>query len=133
MTNSDNFPPYFGENLDRLLKMHGLTHQDLADVLGDKVSRSAISKWISNTSTPTLGNVYMVSKHFGVEMSDMFKDHGVEDYYIEEEIRNIADGISKNKELKLLFEAARDVNSADLVSISEVLKALKKKEIGDDV
>lgn len=131
MTISDNFPPYFGENLDRLLKRRGLTHQEFADALNGKVSRSAISKWISNTSTPTLGNVQMIAEYFGLKTSDMLEDHGEEHYYTDPDARQYADEISKDKDLRLLLDAARDVERKDIRTVTEVLKSLKRKERGD--
>ena len=51
-----------------------------------------------------------------------------ENYYFSKETRDIAEKISKDKELKLLFKAAQDVPAEDLKNIHNLLKSLKRKE-----
>ena len=52
-------------------------------------------------------------------------------YYINEETAEMADKIFHNKELRLLFDAARDAQPEDLETVHHMLLALKRKERGD--
>lgn len=53
-------------------------------------------------------------------------------WYINEETARIAQDIAENKDLKLLFDAARDATPDDLRTVHTMLAALKKKEMGSD-
>ena len=54
-----------------------------------------------------------------------------ESYYINDETASIAQEIFDNKELRLLFDAAKDAQPDDLQTVHQVLLALKRKERGD--
>lgn len=53
-------------------------------------------------------------------------------YYINEETAQMAQEIFENKELRLLFSAARDASPEDLKTTHDLLLALKRKERGHD-
>lgn len=52
-------------------------------------------------------------------------------YYLNEETAAIAQDIFENKELRLLFDAARDADPEDLEAVHTMLLALKRKERGN--
>ncbi len=49
-------------------------------------------------------------------------------YYTNEETAAIAQDIFENKELRVLFDAARDAEPEDLTAVHSMLLALKRKE-----
>lgn len=51
-------------------------------------------------------------------------------YYINDETAEMADKIFHSKELRLLFDAARDADPEDLETVHQMLLALKRKERG---
>ena len=53
-------------------------------------------------------------------------------YYINEETAQMAQEIFENKELRLLFSAARGASPEDLKTTHDLLVALKRKERGYD-
>ena len=52
-------------------------------------------------------------------------------YYLNDETSEIAQEIFENKELRLLFDAAKDAQPEDLQTVHQMLLALKRKERGD--
>ena len=54
-------------------------------------------------------------------------------YYINEETSKMAQSIFENKELRMLFDAARDATPEDLETVHSMLLALKRKERGNIV
>ena len=54
-----------------------------------------------------------------------------ETYYLNEETRDMAQAIFENKELRVLFDAARDSSPEDLQTVHSMLLALKRKEHGN--
>lgn len=53
-----------------------------------------------------------------------------ETYYLNEETRDMAQKIFEHKELRMLFDAARDAKPEDLETVHSMLLALKRKEQG---
>ena len=58
------------------------------------------------------------------------QENETDQYYHDDETTQIAQEIFKNKELRLLFSAARDANPEDLKTTHDMLMALKRKERG---
>ena len=52
-------------------------------------------------------------------------------YYLTEETRDMAQKIFEHKELRMLFDAARDAKPEDLETVHSMLLALKRKEQGN--
>ena len=52
-------------------------------------------------------------------------------YYLNDETAAIAQNIFENKELRLLFDAAKDAEPEDLETVHSMLLALKRKERGN--
>lgn len=58
------------------------------------------------------------------------QENETEQYYHDEETAQMAQEIFENKELRLLFSAARDASPEDLKTTHDMLMALKRKERG---
>lgn len=58
------------------------------------------------------------------------QENETEQYYHDEETVQMAQEIFENKELRLLFSAARDASPEDLKTTHDMLMALKRKERG---
>ena len=54
-------------------------------------------------------------------------------YYINEETAEMAQTLFENKNLRVLFDAAKDAAPEDLETTYNMLMALKKKERGNNV
>lgn len=129
-------------NLAYLLRDTKTTQRELANAIG--VSESAVGKWILAKNAPSMGNVQRIANYFGIKVSDIVEnkdvetldvteDHSKKDhYYINKETRDIAQSIFEDKDLRLLFDAARDASPEDLQLAHNMLKALKRKERGED-
>lgn len=67
-----------------------------------------------------------------LDLSPSFLINGTtEEYYINEETAAMAQEIYENKELRVLFDAARNTKPEDLKIVRDMLLALKKKENPD--
>lgn len=123
-----DFREIFGENLSYFLELNQISRADLARMLD--VHDSTVHSWIIGEKNPRIKNVDKICQIFGIKRSDLMVEHkdNNENYYFSKETRDIAEKISKDKELKLLFKAAQDVPAEDLKNIHNLLKSLKRKE-----
>ena len=76
----------------------------------------------------------LISKYLDVSVEYLMtgkEKEGGERYYLNDESSEIAQEILENKELRLLFDAAKDAQPEDLQTVHQMLLALKRKERGD--
>ncbi|MDD6332313.1 MAG: helix-turn-helix transcriptional regulator [Clostridium sp.] len=80
------------------------------------------------------GGMGNLSKHFDLNCINLAEDKSEsqeDSYYTNPETAKIAQEIYENKELSLLFDAAKDAAPEDLQTVHTMLLALKKKERGE--
>lgn len=121
--------------MNRLLEVEGKNQVDLAAKMD--VSSATASDWCTGKKIPRMDMIERIAKWFGVSVSSMFSEVNEEKqdtapYYYNKETRQIADEISKDPELRLLFDAARDVRPEDMQALQHLLKSLKRKENHED-
>ena len=120
------------ERIRSLAKSKSISLPLLEEPLG--FGAGTISKW--DKSMPSADKLKAVAQFFGVSMDYLMtgekEDSDDQRYYLNEETAQIAQDIFDNKELRLLFSAARDSSPEDLKTTHEMLMALKRKEKGVD-
>lgn len=116
--------------LDRvkmLCKERGISQGKMEKEIG--ISNGASSKW--KNSSPSMEILQKLSIFFNVSVDYLMsgeEKEGKEKYYLNDETSRIAQDIFENKELRLLFDAARDAQPEDLTAVHTMLLALKRKE-----
>lgn len=126
--------PVTANRLKQAMNNINISAQELADKSG--VSKASISQYVngshkpSNISAPKLAKVLMVNAMWlmGFDIDDEKKQPS---YYFDQETAKKAQEIFENKELSLLFDAARDASPEDLQTVHTILLALKSKEKGE--
>lgn len=73
-----------------------------------------------------------IADYFGVSVEYLMTGEAPEGHYINEETAQAAQKIFENKELRLLFETARNSDPEDIKAVHEMLLALKRKEQKND-
>lgn len=117
--------------IKKLCKQHGITVTGMEKELG--FSRGSLCK--IETSKPSMDKVQKIANFFNVSVEYLLSGGNIEHsdrYYLDEETAQIAQEIFENKELRMLFSAARDSSPEDLKTTHEMLMALKRKERGVD-
>lgn len=129
----DYYKKLFSKNLKRYMDLNGKTQIDIVKDLG--INKSAISTWCNGTRLPRMDKVDMLAKYLHCKRSDLIEEKNpetTEEYYLNPETKKIAQEIYENKELSLLFNAARTAEPEDLITVHTMLTALKRKEKGDE-
>lgn len=116
------------ENVKSAAEQKGYSINRLEKELG--FARSYISKF--KTITPGADKIQLIADFLGVSSEYLLtgKESENEKYYHDNETAQMAQEIFKNKELRLLFSAARDASPEDLKTTHDMLMALKRKERG---
>lgn len=118
----------------KLRLSHGYTQAELADILG--ISRSRIGMYETGAREPDFETLEILADFFNVDTDSLL---GRTDkttlipnakYYLNDETAKAAQEIFENKELRMLFDAARDADAEDLKALHSMALALKRKERG---
>ena len=120
------------EVYQKLLDEKGLKNADVARATG--ISNMTLSDWKRGKSVPKSDKMRKIAEYLNVSVDYLMtgkEKEGGEKYYINDETASIAQEIFDNKELRLLFDAAKDAQPDDLQTVHQMLLALKRKERGD--
>ncbi|MGI5947880.1 MAG: helix-turn-helix domain-containing protein [Lachnospiraceae bacterium] len=119
-------------NIQYYMDKYEKTRQDMCEALG--VKYTTFTDWVKGNSYPRIDKIELMANYFGISKSDLVEEHKKDDnsqYYLNDETASIAQDIFENKELRLLFDAARDAEPEDLETVHSMLLALKRKERGN--
>ena len=120
------------EVFERLLQEFGVTTADVCKATG--IGQSTMSNWKNRHNLLSAKNAQLIADYFQVSVDYLMtgKEREGDKYYINDETATIAQKIFKNKELRVLFDAAQDAQPEDLDTVYQMLLALKRKERGGD-
>ena len=120
------------EVFEQLLQKFGVTTADVCKATG--IGQSTMYNWKSRRNLISGKNAQLIADYFGVSVDYLMtgkEKEGGESYYLNEETSKMAQAIFENKELRVLFDAARDASPDDLQTVHSMLLALKRKEQGN--
>lgn len=112
-----------GKKIRFLLDQNEMTQKELADKLG--VSTATVSNWCTGVKTPRMGKIDMMCKIFGINRSEFVGENETVAYYMNPETAELAQQLFEDKDLRVLFDAARDSSPEDLQMAAELLRRLK--------
>ncbi len=118
------------ERIETLRKSRGISQGKLEKELG--FSNGSVSKWKNSMPTPErlqkLADYFHVTVDFLMTGEEKKQSTG---YYFNEDTAAIAQEIFENKELRMLFDASRNAKPEDLMTVRDMMLALKRKERGE--
>lgn len=117
------------EKIIEYKKRLGLTTEELSQASG--VPIGTLNKILSGaTKDPKIETLKSIARVLGLTLND-FDDTSSNEYYTDPETAKLAQEMFDNKELRVLFDAAKDAKPEDLKIVRDMLLALKKKENPD--
>jgi len=124
----------FAKNLNRILKEKKISQYKMIQDLDLK--KTTVNYWCKGKSFPRYDALKKVADYLDVAISELTGnatnvDKSSEEeraYYLDPETRKTAEELRTNKDLKTLFDAARDASPEDLKTVHAMLLALKRKE-----
>lgn len=119
---------------EQLLQNFGISAYKFCKDTG--ISQSTISTWKKKRNLISGDLAKQIADYFNVSLEYLMtgeEKEGGEKYYLNDETAQMAQKLFRNKELRVLFDAAQDASPEDLKTTYDMLMALKKKERGTDV
>lgn len=124
--NSD-YKKVFAKNLSNLLARNKKTQADLVADL--RLNKSTVSTWVNGTKMPRMNKIEQLANYFGVEKSDLIEDKSDtnEQYYNDSSVSEYAQAIKDNPDLRILFDASKDMSKDDIDFVLNTIEMLKKR------
>ena len=113
----------------KILAEKGLKAADVTRATG--IKSPVFSEWKKGKSKPNTEKMIKIANFLGVSVEYLTTGkeiEGGETYYINDDTREIAQKVFESKELRLLFDAAKDAKPEDIETTYNMLLALKRKE-----
>lgn len=119
------------EVFERLLQSLGISTYKFCKETG--ISQSTISTWKSKRNLISGELAKKIADYFGISVDYLMtgnEKEGENKYYLNDETAEMAQKLFENRDLRVLFDAAKDASPEDLKTTYDMLMALKKKERG---
>ena len=122
-----------GKNIRKFRKLNRLTQEELANKIG--VTDKAISSWEVDRTEPDIGTVQKLARYFGCDISDLVgeqEQYRVKEsgqlYYLNDDVRELAQELFDNRELKLVMNASRKLSKKSLTDLKNIIDSMKGEE-----
>ena len=109
------------EKIKELCRAHGISVPKLEDTLG--FGGGTISKW--RTSSPSADKIKKVAEYFHVSI-DYLMDVDNSAYYTNPETAKLAQEVYDNPDLRILFDASRDLRPEDIRFVIDMVNRMKR-------
>jgi transcriptional regulator with XRE-family HTH domain len=117
------------KNLRRIAYEAEKTQADISKDL--KISKATISSWMNGTRVPRMDKIDLLCHYFNVKRSDIMEekeekeDQGEsEQYYLNDDARDLAQFLFDNPEYKVLFDASRKVRREDIEFVRKMMNRM---------
>lgn len=116
------------KNISRYLDSHNKTQNDLAQYMG--VTQATVSNWCKGIKVPRMSKIDKICSYFNINRSDLMEErtNNIDDasYYLDPDAETLAQEIYDRPELKVLFDATRNVSKDDIQFVVDMLDRMKK-------
>ena len=116
----------FKDRLKELRKQRGLSQVALAEKLG--LSKSTIGAYETGDIIPSLPALNAIADFFNVDLNYLNGAADESTYYLNPEAAELAKEIYNRDDLRILFDATRDISKEDLQFVIRMVEGLKKNE-----
>lgn len=105
-------------------KLRKMTNQKLADLTGLPVG--TISRIASGeTKEPKLKTLRLLAHALDCTIDDLQSGGTVEPYYLNQETAELAQEIYENQNLRILFDASKNLSPEDIQAVVEIAKRIQ--------
>ena len=116
------------EIIRTLCKERGIAVNALEKILG--FSTGSLSKKDVAIKSDRL---FAIAQYFNVPMEYLMTgEMPDQDYYVDQDVADLAEALRTRPEMKIVFDASKDVSRKNLLMVAELLERLKEKQYGEE-
>lgn len=110
------------KNLKKLIDSSGKDQKQIAIELG--VNPPTFNQWVNGKAVPLVSTLRKIAEYFNVRLEALINEDA--EYYFDEKTAEVAQELFEDKNLRMLFSAARDSRPEDLQMAADLLMRLKQ-------
>lgn len=114
----------FNQRLRELRNKKGMSQSQLSKAIG--ISKSSISMYELGERNPDFETLELIADFFNVDMNYLLCEESRSTYYLVPEVAQMAQAIYDRPEMKVLFDATKDVSKEDIEFVVNMLERMKK-------
>lgn len=117
----------FSKNLQYYMNLYNKTRIQVAKDIG--VSYTTFTSWIKGINYPRIDKIELLANYFRVNKADLIENKYSENehYYNDPSVSEYAQAIKDNPDLRLLFDASKDMSKDDINFVINTIEMLKKR------
>lgn len=117
----------FSKNLQYYMNLYNKTRIQVAKDIG--VSYTTFTSQIKGTNYPRIDKIELLANYFRVNKADLIENKYSENeqYYNDPSVSEYAQAIKDNPDLRLLFDASKDMSKDDINFVINTIEMLKKR------
>ena len=110
------------------MNLYNKTRNEVAN--DNNVSYTTLASWLNGDNYPRIDKIERLANYFRVNKADLIEDKysDKEPYYNDPSVTEYAQAVKDNPNLKLLFDASKDMSKADIDFVINTIEMLKKRE-----
>lgn len=117
----------FAKRLIELRKSKGISQKELANYID--VSPSLVGMYEQGRRKPSFEILEAIADYFNINIDTLYgKDEIETPYYLDPVVSEYAQAVKDNPNLKLLFDASKDMSKDDIDFVINTIEMLKKRE-----
>ena len=118
----------FSKNLQYYMDLYNKTRTEVAK--DNNISYTTLTSWLKGDNYPRIDKIEMLANYFRVNKADLIENKYAknETYYNDPAVTEYAQAIKDNPELKILFDASKDMSKDDIDFVLNTIEMLKKRE-----
>lgn len=121
---NEEFRKRFSANLKSWMDVRGKTQADLAKHLN--ISEAAVSYWLNGTKIPRMDKVDAICSFLLINRDELLagpsgEDDVDENYYLNDDSRELVQFLFDNPDYKVLFDASRKVKVEDIAKVKQMI------------
>ena len=125
MATNDKMKRLFSQRLVGVMQENNINQVELSKILGD--SESTVGKWILCKAIPRMGVIQKLSDYFHVGKSYFLEEDASSGYYTDPTVNEYAEQLRTNPNMRLLFDATKDMTKEDIDYVVDLVNRLKNK------
>ena len=125
MATNDKMKRLFSQRLVGVMQENNINQVELSKILG--VSESTVGKWILCKAIPRMGVIQKLSDYFHVGKSYFLEEDANAGYYTDPTVNEYAEQLRMNPNMRLLFDATKDMTKEDIDYVVDLVNRLKNK------
>lgn len=116
----------FAKRLIELRKSKGISQKELANDID--VSPSLVGMYEQGRRKPSFEILEAIADYFNVNIDTLYgKDEIDTPYYIDPTVSEYAQAVKDNPDLRILFDASKDMSKDDIDFVVNMIENLKKR------